>query len=80
MKRASNRDDDLFVDMEKMNEAMALAARDARRVHKQVGYPIAAWRDNAVVWVPVDELDVADEPIGQDSSESGSVPARSPAD
>ena len=28
-----------------MNEAEALAARDARRLHKQTGHPMAVWRE-----------------------------------
>ncbi len=61
MKRAPRLADDLFVDMDKMNQAMALAARDARRLHKQTGHPIAAWRDGRVVWIPPEEIEVDDE-------------------
>ncbi len=61
MKRAPRIEDDLIVDMDKMNEAMALAARDARRLHKQTGHPLAVWREGKVAWIPADEIEVADE-------------------
>ena len=61
MKRAPRSAEDLLVDMDKMNKAMALAARDARLLHKQTGHPLVVWRDGEVTWIPADELEVADD-------------------
>ena len=55
------RPEDLYVDPEKMNEAMARAARDAYRLHKQSGQPIVVWRDGKVVWIPPEEIRLKDE-------------------
>ncbi len=61
MKQAPRSADDLIVDMGKMNDAMALAARDAQRLHKQTGHPLVVWRDGKVTWIPADELEVAED-------------------
>lgn len=58
--------DDLIVDPEKMNEAMARAAQDAYRLHKQSGLPIVAWRDGKVVWIPAEEIKLEEPTPGDD--------------
>lgn len=39
-----------------ISKALADAARDARRRHKQAGNSIVVWRDGEAVWVPADEI------------------------
>ena len=39
-----------------ISEALAKAAKDARRKHKQAGNPIVVWRDGQAVWIPADEI------------------------
>ena len=43
--------DELFEDGRAIDEALRLAAQDARRFHKRLGNPIATWRDDHVVWI-----------------------------
>ena len=38
-----------------------LAARDARRLHKALGNPMATWQDGRVVWVQPEDIVVDDE-------------------
>ena len=49
-------DDDLIA------AALARATRDALRQHKAAGNPIAVWRDEKVVWIPADQIEIADDP------------------
>ncbi len=37
---------------------MRRAVRDALRVHKALGNPIAVWRDGKVVWIPPEKIPV----------------------
>ena len=53
--------DELFDDGQAIDEALREAARDARRLHKAFGRPMATWKDGRVVWVPADQIPV-DEP------------------
>jgi hypothetical protein len=53
--------DELFQDGRAIDEALKEAARDARRLHKALGNPMATWKDGKVVWVPPEEIQV-DEP------------------
>jgi hypothetical protein len=39
-----------------MDEAMRKAVADAILRHRQLGLPIAVWRDGKVVWIPPEEL------------------------
>jgi hypothetical protein len=43
--------DQLFEDGQAIDDALIEAARDARRLHKALGNPMATWRDGKVVWV-----------------------------
>jgi hypothetical protein len=43
--------DELFEDGRAIDDALIEAARDARRLHKALGNPMATWRDGEVVWV-----------------------------
>ncbi len=53
--------DELFEDGRLIDEALRLAARDARRLHKALGSPMATWLDGRVVWIPPEEIDVDDD-------------------
>ena len=37
------------------------AARDARRLHKALGSPMATWKDGKVVWVRPEDINVDDD-------------------
>ena len=47
--------------MLQIDEALRLAARDARRLHKALGSPMATWQDGRVIWIPPEEIDVDDD-------------------
>ena len=53
--------DELFEDGRLIDEALRLAARDARRLHKALGNPMATWVDGQVVWVQPEQIDVDDD-------------------
>jgi hypothetical protein len=50
--------EELFEDGEAIDEALRLAAQDARRLHKALGHPMATWRDGHVVWIQPEDIDV----------------------
>jgi hypothetical protein len=52
---------DLFEDGGIIDEALREAARDARRLHKALGNPMATWTDGQVVWVQPEDIKVDDE-------------------
>ena len=54
--------DELFDDGRAIDEALQDAARDARRLHKALGNPMATWRDGRVVWVQPEDIRVDTEP------------------
>ncbi len=43
-------------------QALSEARQDAVQRHKQMGLPLAVWKDGAVVWVAPEELERAREP------------------
>lgn len=53
--------DELFEDGRAIDEALKEAARDARRLHKALGNPMATWADGRVVWVQPDDIQIDDE-------------------
>ena len=53
--------DELFEDGRAIDEALKDAARDARRLHKALGNPMATWVDGHVVWIQPDDIVVDDE-------------------
>ena len=55
----------LFADGKEIDAALADAVRKALIMHKRMGYPVAAWRDGRVVWIPPEEI-VVDEPPVQE--------------
>lgn len=53
--------DELFEDGHAIDQALREAARDARRLHKALGRPMATWRDGQVVWVQPEDIKIDDE-------------------
>jgi hypothetical protein len=53
--------DAIFAEGTEIDRALAKAVREAIRRHKLLGNPIAIWRDNQVVWLQPDEIEVPDE-------------------
>ena len=41
--------------------ALREAARDARRLHKALGHPMATWKDGQVVWIQPEDIIVDDD-------------------
>lgn len=41
-----------------IENAAARASREALIAHKREGVPIAVWRENRVVWVPAEEIEI----------------------
>ena len=50
--------DELFEDGRAIDEALREAARDARRLHKAFGRPMATWKDGQVVWVQPGDIQI----------------------
>ena len=53
--------DELFEDGRAIDEALKEAARDARRLHKALGNPMATWRDGQVVLVQPEDINIDDD-------------------
>lgn len=53
--------DELLEDGRAIDAALKAAARDARRLHKALGKPMATWVDDRVVWVQPEDIRVDDE-------------------
>ena len=53
--------DELFEDGRAIDEALKDAARDARRLHKALGNPMATWKGGQVVWVRPEDIKVDDD-------------------
>jgi hypothetical protein len=49
---------ELFDDGRAIDLALREAARDARRLHKALGNPMATWKDGQVVWVQQENIQV----------------------
>lgn len=60
---------ELFEDGRAIDAALREAARDARRLHKALGNPMATWKDGQVVWVPPEDIKVDDEDQDPPASE-----------
>ena len=58
---------ELFEDGRAIDEALKEAARDARRLHKALGNPMATWKDGRVVWIQPDDI-VIDTPAEADEA------------
>jgi hypothetical protein len=58
---------ELFEDGRAIDEALKEAARDARRLHKALGNPMATWKDGRVVWIQPEDI-VIDTPAEDDEA------------
>ncbi len=47
---------ELFRDGRLIDEPLQKAVRQALRMHKLMGNPVAEWRDGKVVWIPPEEI------------------------
>ena len=61
--------DELFEDGRAIDEALREAARDARRLHKALGNPMATWQNGRVVWVQPEDIDIDDDSDRHDTAE-----------
>lgn len=61
--------DELFEDGQAIDDALIEAARDARRLHKALGNPMATWRDGKVVWVQPKDIVVDGDSVEDRGSE-----------
>lgn len=43
-------------DTARIQESLALSVQEALAQHKQVGKPVAVWRDGRVEWIPPGEI------------------------
>jgi len=50
-------------DAEEIGKVLQLAVREALKMHKCLGNPIAAWRNGKVVIVPPEEIEIPPEPF-----------------
>ena len=53
--------DEIFEDGRAIDEALRLAACDARRFHKRLGNPIATWQNGRVLWIQPEDIDVSED-------------------
>src|ERR1700726_54377 len=65
---------DLFREGTPIDRALAQGVREALRMHKRMGNPVAAWRDGKVVWIQPEDI-IVPEDDGESVAEGG---AKSP--
>jgi hypothetical protein len=53
---------ELFEDGRAIDETLREAARDARRLHKALGNPMATWKDGQVVWIQPEDIAIDHDP------------------
>lgn len=58
---------EVFEDGRAIDVALRQAARDARRLHKALGNPMATWKDGQVVWIQPEDI-VVDTPAESDEA------------
>jgi hypothetical protein len=66
MNEEMDRIDRLFAEGTAIDQALRQAVQQALLRHRQLGFPIAVWRDGKVVWIPPEEI-----PVPQPSDEQG---------
>jgi len=57
--------DAIFADGTAIDRALKQAVQDALLRHKQIGLPVAVWRDGKVVWIPPEEIPVPNAGNGE---------------
>ncbi len=63
MKDQTTRIDKLFAEGAAIDQALRQGVRQAMLRHRQLGLPIAEWRNGKVVWIPPQEI-----PLPKDNS------------
>ena len=58
---------EVFEDGRAIDTALREAARDARRLHKALGNPMATWKDGQIVWIQPEDI-VVDAPAEADEA------------
>ena len=56
----------LFLDGTEIDEALRQGVRDALRIHKLLGNPVATWRDNRVCWVQPEDIPLPEEDASEE--------------
>lgn len=46
--------------------ALAQATWDVLRQHKAAGNPVAVWQDEKVVWIPPEQIEIADDAAAEE--------------
>jgi hypothetical protein len=68
----SEREDAEFLaEAEAVEAAVQQAVKEALRMHKQAGNPVAGWKDGRVVWVPAEQIDLEDESTDAPETSAG---------
>jgi len=62
---------DLMKDSDRFMREVNKAVQNTLRVHKMLGYPVVAWRDGRVVWVPPEQIPLNEE----DNGDSPTLPS-----
>jgi hypothetical protein len=55
---AKDKIDELFADGTAIDQALRRAVREALQRHRQAGFPVSAWREGKIVWIPPEEIPV----------------------
>lgn len=58
---SERQDAEFLAEAEAVEAAVQQAVKDALRMHKRAGNPVAGWKDGRVVWVPAEQIDLEDE-------------------
>jgi len=48
----------IFNDPEAVKNAIQIGIREALLKHKKLGYPVCEWRDNKVVWIQPEDINI----------------------
>lgn len=57
-KKKRDRISEAFENKEVITRALAIGVRDALLKHKQAGNPIVVWRNNKIVWLKSEEIEI----------------------
>jgi hypothetical protein len=51
----------LFEEVRPIEQALRRGVRKALMAHKAAGHPVVVWRDERVVWIPAEEIEIPNE-------------------
>jgi hypothetical protein len=57
--------DQLFADGTLIDRVLQQAVQEAVLRHRKAGFPVSAWRDGKVVWIPPEEIPIPQPPDEQ---------------